>query len=400
MIPTRIVVATSNAHKVEELQQLVQHLGMQSTLLPWSAVAVPFDIDETGLTFEENAYIKAMAVYEQTGIPVIADDSGLEVDALSGAPGVRSARYAGEDATDEDNRRKLLGALADTRSAAFRCVLCYTDGHRTVFGEGSVKGSIADAERGDNGFGYDALFVPENQSKTFGEMTSHEKHALSHRARAFDNLMHNMQSSMCDALPQTMFLIQAAIGAATNDELLLRSAARSVLSTPDDALRLYEAVLQTYLFAGYPAGLDGLVIVAEEIKSIQGTALTLDVEPFDVETFRERGTALCRKIYGSVFDKLMAKLDEVSPDLRDWMIVEGYGKTLSRKGLNVVSRELCIVGVLAATGRTTQLYSHVRGAILAGASVEDLALCVDVVTECVSAGHADAIRTIMESVST
>ncbi len=421
MIPTRIVVATSNAHKVEELQQLVQHLGIQSTLLPWSDVAVPFDIDETGHTFEENAYIKAIAVYEQTGLPVIADDSGLEVDVLAGAPGVRSARYAGEDATDEDNRRKLLVALTNKnavtladakphaagspllhgpRSAAFRCVLCYTDGHRTVFGEGSVKGHITDAERGDSGFGYDALFVPENKSSTFAEMTSAEKHAISHRARAFDNLMHNMQSSTCDELPQTMFLIQAAIAAATNNEALLRSAARRVIVSREDGLRLYEAVLQTYLFAGYPAGLDGLVIVAEEIKSIQGTSLTLDVEAFDVEAFRERGTALCRMIYGNVFDKLMTKLEEVSPDLREWMIVEGYGKTLSRKGLDIVTREMCIVGVLAATGRTAQLYSHVRGAILAGASVEDLALCVDVVTECVSARHADSIRTIMESVST
>ena len=418
-MPTQIVVATSNAHKVQELQQLVQQQGIQSVLLSWSDVAEPFDIDETGTTFEENAYIKAIAVYEQTGLPVIADDSGLEVDALQGAPGVRSARYAGENASDSDNRTKLLGALASSvppadgspahsqRGASFRCVLCYTDGHRTVFGEGSVKGLITESERGDHGFGYDALFVPEHQAKTFGEMQPTEKHEHSHRSRAFAALMTNMDSSDTSALPRVMFLIQAAIGAAVNDEAMLRSAVRGAVSSAvtgavssaQHANAVYEAVLQTYLFAGFPSALDGLVVVADECRSILNQPIAHHTESYDVDAFRARGTALCRVIYGDVYEKLMTRLEDVSPDLREWMIVEGYGKTLSRPDLGIVDRELCIVGVLAATGRTTQLYSHVRGAILAGASREDLALCTDVVTECVSARHADAIRVALDTIA-
>lgn len=400
MIPPRIVIATSNAHKVEELRELAKLHSVDTKLYSWSELATPIDIEETGSTFEENAYIKAIAVHEQTGMPVIADDSGLEVDALDCAPGVRSARYAGEQATDLDNRKKLLHELLrhdGKRIAGFRCVLCYTDGQRTVFGEGSVKGHITHEERGENGFGYDPLFIPESDTRTFAEMQSHEKHAYSHRSRAFRNLIKNMEGGTASKPPQVEFLIQAAIGAATNNEPLLRTSVRNAVTTTDDALLVYEAVLQTYLFAGYPAALDGLTIVAEECQELLGSPMSHAVAPFDVALFRERGTTLCRTIYGNVYDKLMTRLDAVSPDLKDWMIVEGYGKTLSRPALDVITRELCIVGVLAVTGRTTQLYSHVRGAMLAGASPSDLALCVDAVTECDTARHADNIRSIIKS---
>src|SRR5688572_16461664 len=106
MLPQTIVIATSNQHKVDEFKELARLNGVDATMYSWREVATPIDIEETGETFEENAYIKAVAVHEQTGLPVISDDSGLEVDALAGAPGVRSARYAGESASDADNRTK------------------------------------------------------------------------------------------------------------------------------------------------------------------------------------------------------------------------------------------------------------------------------------------------------
>jgi len=262
--------------------------------------------------------------------------------------------------------------------------------------EGSVKGLLATSERGKHGFGYDALFVPDGDMHTFGEMTADDKHMYSHRSKAFTSLMNNMTSSMSSSPPQRLFLMQAAIAAVRNNEALLRSATRNAVTTTQDATCVYEAVLQTYLFAGYPAALDGLVVVVDECSKILGSPLPDHSEPFDVQVFRDRGTKLCKVVYGNVYDKLMARLEEVSPDLREWMIVEGYGKTLSRPGLDIVTRELCVVAVLAATERNTQLYSHVRGALLAGATEEDLALCIDVVTEYVSAHHADAIRSITE----
>jgi XTP/dITP diphosphohydrolase len=185
-----IVLATHNKHKVDELQAVL-HAEL-SAISVLSLDAIPNaarEIDETGSTLEENALIKARAVYAVSKLPTIADDTGLEVDALGGAPGVYSARYAGENATYEDNWQKLLNALehADSRRANFATVIAYidSDGQEHLF-RGEVKGMITEAPRGTAGFGYDPIFQPveDIRSRTFAEMNADEKHAISHRGRA------------------------------------------------------------------------------------------------------------------------------------------------------------------------------------------------------------------------
>jgi XTP/dITP diphosphohydrolase len=179
----RLVLASANPDKAREIAAILE--GHE--LLPRPA-DVP-DVDETGDTLEENARLKAVALAEATGEPAVADDTGLEVFALDGAPGVYSARYAGEGATYADNVAKLVASLdgvADRR-ARFRTVAlaCFPDG-REVLAEGVVDGTIATTARGDGGFGYDPVFVPaEGDGRTFAEMTPDEKHAVSHRGRAF-----------------------------------------------------------------------------------------------------------------------------------------------------------------------------------------------------------------------
>jgi XTP/dITP diphosphohydrolase len=148
------------------------------------------DIAETGSTFEENAWLKAEQVYKITGIPVIADDSGLEVDYLNGAPGVFSARYAGENAADDANCNKLLKKLAgiEERKANFRCVIIYYDGKNKNIFEGICSGEIIHEKRGNKGFGYDPLFVPVGFIETFGELDEDIKNRISHRGRALMKL--------------------------------------------------------------------------------------------------------------------------------------------------------------------------------------------------------------------
>jgi XTP/dITP diphosphohydrolase len=183
----RFVLATANPDKAVEIQQI---LGDRVTLLPRPS-EVP-DVDETGSTLEENARLKARALFEATGEAAVADDTGLEVSALDGAPGVYSARFAGESATYADNVAKLVGTLVDARdrSARFRTVaLAVLPDGREIVAEGFVEGVIAEQPRGDHGFGYDPVFVPtEADGRTFAEMSAEEKHALSHRGRAFREL--------------------------------------------------------------------------------------------------------------------------------------------------------------------------------------------------------------------
>jgi XTP/dITP diphosphohydrolase len=184
----QFVCASANPDKVAEIAAILDGVV---DLLPRPG-SVP-DVVEDADTLEGNARLKAVAICSATGRSAVADDTGLEVVALGGAPGVRSARYAGEDATYADNRATLLAALdgvADRRAAFRTCVLVrHPDGSEVVV-EGVCPGVILDAERGDRGFGYDSLFVPdEGDGRTFAEMTDDEKHALSHRGRAFRNLL-------------------------------------------------------------------------------------------------------------------------------------------------------------------------------------------------------------------
>ena len=182
----RVTLASANPDKAAEIVEIVTPLGLDVEPRPPGLV----DVDETADTLEGNARLKALAVAVASRAPALADDTGLEVDALAGAPGVRSARYAGEHARYQDNVEKLLAALRDVpdagRTARFRTVamVCWPDG-REVLAEGVVGGRIADAPRGDRGFGYDPVFIPdEGDGRTFAEMTDAEKHVLSHRGRA------------------------------------------------------------------------------------------------------------------------------------------------------------------------------------------------------------------------
>lgn len=191
---TVVVVATRNRHKVEELATMLEPRGFALRTLDEEAPHV--QLTETGDTFAANAEEKALAVYRATGKATLADDSGLEVDALDGAPGVHSARYAagadGHGHDDEANRQKLVAALAGktTRTARFRCALAFvTTGGELVIAEGACEGTIIETPRGDGGFGYDPLFVPKGFDQTFAELASEQKNELSHRRRALDALV-------------------------------------------------------------------------------------------------------------------------------------------------------------------------------------------------------------------
>ncbi|MEI6701776.1 MAG: RdgB/HAM1 family non-canonical purine NTP pyrophosphatase [Actinomycetota bacterium] len=184
------VCATANLHKALELEEILRGLG-SFTLLPRPADLA--SIEEDGLTFEDNAILKASAVCSATNRASIADDSGLEVDALSGQPGVFSARYAGEGASDAENRQKLLLELKGVthRSARFvaAVAVAFPDGVILVV-EGAVEGSIAEADSGEGGFGYDSLFIPsEGDGRTFAAMSAQEKNELSHRGRALASMV-------------------------------------------------------------------------------------------------------------------------------------------------------------------------------------------------------------------
>lgn len=181
------VAATGNAHKLQEIARILAPLG--HTVLSQREVGVDLAPEETGATFEENARIKAEAVCKAAGRPAVADDSGLCVDALSGAPGIYSARYAGERAEDDDRISKLLAALSgvpmERRTARFVCAVCclFPDG-REIAVRGECEGRIAWAKDGAGGFGYDPVFIEASTGKTFAVLSAGEKDALSHRGRA------------------------------------------------------------------------------------------------------------------------------------------------------------------------------------------------------------------------
>ena len=183
----RLLLATRNPGKLRELADLLGEVPFD--LVSLVDVGIDADVEETGLTFEENAVLKAETYRDLSGMLTLADDSGLEVDALGGEPGVRSARYAGPNATDSDRVRLLLGNLAQTpesaRTARFRCVIAVAaPGRETRMYSGVCHGRIVREPRGDNGFGYDPVFLFPDLGLTMAELTSEQKNAVSHRALA------------------------------------------------------------------------------------------------------------------------------------------------------------------------------------------------------------------------
>jgi XTP/dITP diphosphohydrolase len=183
----RLLLATTSRHKLVELQQIFA--GLPVSLVTASDVGLDLEVDETGSTFEENAVLKARAFAQESGLPSLADDSGLEIDALGGEPGVRSKRYAGPDASDADRialvLRRLEGVPDERRTARFRCAMALATPDAlvgTVWG--ACAGRIGHAPRGRNGFGYDPIFFLPDLGRTMAELTSDQKNAISHRGRA------------------------------------------------------------------------------------------------------------------------------------------------------------------------------------------------------------------------
>jgi XTP/dITP diphosphohydrolase len=188
-MPT-LILATSNSGKVNEFIEMLRPKGW--TVFSLKDIGFTTDIPEIGKNFRENAFIKAKAIAQACEFPVLSDDSGLEVEALGGAPGVHTARYAGASATNEENRAKLVTELLRAgandfanRQAKFVCVLCWLiPGQDPIYFEGQCGGHIAFKEQGSGGFGYDSLFIPQGESQTFAELPGSIKHGMSHRGRA------------------------------------------------------------------------------------------------------------------------------------------------------------------------------------------------------------------------
>jgi XTP/dITP diphosphohydrolase len=186
----KLLLATNNRGKAREYKNLLR--GIPFEIVTPAELGIDVEVDETGGSFEENARLKAMALAEASGLLTLADDSGLEVDALGGEPGVLSARYAGEGAADSERVAYLLEKMKNIpegkRTARFHCVIAMAEPHgRVEFFSGECRGVIAAAPRGDNGFGYDPVFYVPELGKTFAELKPEEKNSISHRARAAAN---------------------------------------------------------------------------------------------------------------------------------------------------------------------------------------------------------------------
>jgi XTP/dITP diphosphohydrolase len=185
----RLILATRNPHKTLEIRAM---LGSRFEVLDATAFPGFPEIEETGTTFLENARLKALGISREIAGWVLSDDSGLEVDALDGAPGVYSSSYGGEEGNYPRNNARLLAAMTGqtNRRARFRCTMVIArDGREEAHFEGVVDGQIRDSQRGDQGFGYDPLFVPEGDHRTFAELSQEEKNALSHRSRALEQVV-------------------------------------------------------------------------------------------------------------------------------------------------------------------------------------------------------------------
>jgi len=191
-----IILASNNKNKLEEISKKLLEFGIK--VIPQKEAIGDLEVEETGTSFEENAILKAEAIYKLTNKPVIADDSGLQVDYLNGEPGIYSNRFAGPDANDDDRINKILellnGVEQEKRTARFVCSICYIDkdGKNHIFEE-SCEGIIATEKHGDNGFGYDPIFMVEN--KSFAEISKEDKNKISHRGKAIKSFVEYIKTN-------------------------------------------------------------------------------------------------------------------------------------------------------------------------------------------------------------
>ncbi|MBH30688.1 MAG: non-canonical purine NTP pyrophosphatase, RdgB/HAM1 family [Candidatus Marinimicrobia bacterium] len=196
----KIVIATRNSHKRAELKRLLTPLGEGVVSLeeldPRGEIP---EVEETGTTLKENAFLKARAIFKATGLPAVSDDTGLEVEVLDGAPGVNSARYAGENCSYEDNINKLLQEMVFVppyqRKASFRTVAAFVDDELELSAEGAVEGVITEKPEGFGGFGYDPVFSVENMKKSYAQLSDDEKNRISHRGKAVRNLVEKLRQN-------------------------------------------------------------------------------------------------------------------------------------------------------------------------------------------------------------
>lgn len=194
----KFIIATNNAKKLKELERILKPIGIDAVSAREAGVSLD-EVEENGTTFAENAFIKANAAFKKTGMPSIADDSGLSVDALNGRPGVYSARYCGENATDEDRYNKLLEEMKnvpkDKRTAHFTsAICCIMSDNEKIEVEGICSGTISDTPNGNGGFGYDPIF--EYDGKSFAELTADEKDKISHRGVALKKLQAELKEKL------------------------------------------------------------------------------------------------------------------------------------------------------------------------------------------------------------
>ena len=185
---TQLILATHNDHKAQEFRDILPQYSVQTL----ADLGHDDEIEETATSLEGNSFIKAKTIFRRYGHVVISDDSGLEVDVLNGIPGVYSARYAGEPRNDQRNTEKLLKELKNVfnRKAQFRTVITLMSAGNCFQFEGIIRGTIAKSPRGEAGFGYDPVFIPEGVQQTFAELTANEKNKISHRANAIEKLLH------------------------------------------------------------------------------------------------------------------------------------------------------------------------------------------------------------------
>ena len=190
-----IVLASNNSHKAKEIQHISDMIlpGKIHIIIPIELLGYKVDVEETGTSIEENAFLKANSLFKLLKKPCFADDTGLEIDALNGEPGLNAAIFAGEHGNDKKNREKVLRLLKDipdtNRTARFKTILCLVNPSGKYFFEGVCKGKISLEERGNSGFGYDSIFIPDNYSMTFAELPELIKNTISHRAKALEKLI-------------------------------------------------------------------------------------------------------------------------------------------------------------------------------------------------------------------